>query len=214
MFWNALSMAKSLKKSLIVVMTLTGTLALAGSSYFFGSSIYIHAKAQLGQFLLQQTWQKTIVSQQYIKPWLGADFSPFAELGVSTSENKIIVLNNTSNQSLSWGPSFHQQTSYPGTKGRTIIAVHRDTHGRFLRNLKEGDLVTLTIKEGKQLLYSVDTIAVIDSLKSKLRTNSIKHELILYSCYPLDAVRPGGSMRYVVRAILIKEKLGKLYAQN
>ena len=92
--------------------------------------------------------------------------------------------------------------------------MHVDTHGRFLKNLKRGDLISLKTKEGRSLVYKINAFAVVDASKIKLRVDTAESELILYSCYPFNAVTTGGQMRYVVQAILINKKKGKLYARN
>ena len=187
---------------------------MGGSLYFFGSSMYIQAKAKVAQILLQYAWQKTLITQNQVKPWPSADFYPIAELIIPSTKTKMIVLNKSSGQALAFAPSHHEESVYPGKNGRTIVSMHRDTHGQFLKHLKKGDLITLSIKEGKELFYNVDEISIIDSSKLNLQINIPYHELILYSCYPLDAVMPGGSMRYVIQATLINKQKGKFYVQN
>lgn len=206
-------MAASLRKTLVVVIVLTGTLTLSGSFYFFGSSIYIHAKAHVAQILLHKAWNKTLINHKKNRPWPSADYYPFAELNVPYTK-KMIVLSVATDQALAFGPSFHEQSIYPGEKGRSFIAFHRDTHGRFLKKLKEGDLINLKTKEGNSFLYRVNALTILDSSKINLHVNTPEHELILYTCYPFDAVRAGGPMRYVVQAILINQQKGVIYAQN
>ena len=109
---------------------------------------------------------------------------------------------------------MERQSTYPGKKGRTIISMHRDTHGRFLKNLKEGDLISLKTKEGSNLVYKIYAFAIVDASKIKLRMDTPESELILYSCYPFNAVNTGGPMRYVVQAILTNQLKGELYAKK
>ena len=204
-------MANYIKYNFRKILLVITIILFSSSFYFFGKSIYILGKAEVGQILLNIAWEKTLSSQNNIRPWPSADYYPFAQLSIPSGE-KFIVLSNTSGHSLAFGPTFFEKSSYPGKKGRSLISMHRDTHGQFLKDLRKGDLLNLKTKEGLLLHYKIKFITIIDSSKNKLQLKSQENELILYTCYPFDSINTGGSMRFVVQAILLKDLIGKHYA--
>jgi len=85
---------------------------------------------------------------------------------------------------------------------RTAIAGHRDTHFGFLRRLRRGDEVTLTGPDGVERRYRGEDAAVVEETDLGVLAPTHQPTLTLVTCYPFDALQPGGSLRYVVRAPL------------
>ncbi len=193
-------MQKKSKKILLLIVLTTGIISLTGSIYFFSSSIYINSKAKIAQILLNKAWDQTLINNKEIRPWSSADFYPFAQLYIPSGKT-FIVLNTITGQALSFGPSFDSKSSYPGEKGRTVIGMH-NSHSHFLKDFKKGDIIKIKTKEGFKYIYEVNSLKIIDSSKNKLKLNSSKNEIILYTCYPFNSINTGGSMRFVVQAIL------------
>src|SRR5205823_4776424 len=55
-------------------LVLIGSLLLSGA-LCFGDGIWIYAKAQLAQFLLERAWARTLHGERDVKPWNWADTS-------------------------------------------------------------------------------------------------------------------------------------------
>ncbi|MFT7219327.1 MAG: sortase A [Candidatus Azotimanducaceae bacterium] len=92
-------------------------------------------------------------------------------------------------------------TYVPGTVGTALIGGHRDTHFGVLRTLKKGDRYLVQTRDGRWLAYEIESVEVVDIRKTPAREISDRiDEVILVTCYPFDAVLPGGPRRYVVRA--------------
>ena len=88
----------------------------------------------------------------------------------------------------------------PGAQGNCVIAGHRDTHFRVLKDLRSGDDLILRTPTG-QYLYRVKSLKVVspqdtDSLKP---TNDA--ELNLITCYPFYYAG-SAPKRFVVEARL------------
>jgi sortase A len=81
-----------------------------------------------------------------------------------------------------------------------VISAHRDTHFAFLRELVRGDLVTLDTREGARH-YRVSATQIIDVRYNTLPASDTVDGLLLVTCYPFDALVPGGPLRYVVSAV-------------
>ena len=88
----------------------------------------------------------------------------------------------------------------PGQPGTTLIAGHQDSHFAFLSALQGGDEIRLQAMDGRQFVYRVADITVVDSRQQQLSLQYELAELRLVTCYPFNSLQSGGPLRYVVRA--------------
>ena len=114
----------------------------------------------------------------------------------------LIVLAGVSGRTLAFGPGHAPGSARPGTSGTTIITGHRDTHFRFLAALSPEDEILVEKAGGERWRYRVRKAAVVDSRRAAIRSAAGEPGLVLVTCYPFDAVAPGGPLRYVVVAEL------------
>lgn len=165
----------------------------------WGHAAWIEAKAVLAQVLLEQAWAASLNDDEAHSPWPWADTHPIARLRVPRLGVDQIVLAGASARTLAFGPAHLAASAKPGTTGTTILSGHRDTHFSFLQDLRRGDLIRLTDRDGQADVYIVSGFDVIDARTTRvsLAQSGI---LILTTCYPFDAIVPGGPMRYVVFA--------------
>jgi len=161
--------------------------------------VYIHAKAALAQVLLQRAWQSSLASGDDTRPWPWADTWPVARLRAPKFDIDQIVLAGASGDVLAFAPGLVQQSAAPGEHGHSVISAHRDTHFRFLKNLQSGDALYLTKRHGHEQRYRVTAMRVIDTRTTGVMLSE-GNGLTLVTCYPFDAVAPGGPLRYLVRA--------------
>ena len=172
-----------------------------------GSAGKIYAKAWLAQTLLEQAWQRTLNGELSVRPWPWADTWPVAELVVPRLGVRRIVLLGDSGRVLAFSPGYTEASAFPGTDGNTVISGHRDTHFRFLKDIKHGDRIELKTTEG-DFVYTVSDQVVVDQRYFWLKENSDiqpdgqapSGSLILVTCYPFDALTPGGNARFLVVA--------------
>jgi sortase A len=177
-------------------------LALAGL-ILFGQGAAIHAKAWLAQILLERAFTKTIATGHPTKPWSWADTWPVARIEVKRLHAGAIVLAGSSGQALAFGPGHVELTSDPGERGVAVYAAHRDTHFRFLRDVVAGDEIDVTRSDGKRFRYRVDGSSVVRFDASGIDPLSDGYELVLSTCWPLDALTPGPE-RYLLHATMIE----------
>ena len=164
-----------------------------------GRGAWIHVKARLAQHLLQQAWARTVRGEDRARPWPWADTWPVARLRVPAHGIDLIVLSGVSGRTLAFGPGHAPDSAAPGTPGTAIVTGHRDTHFRFLERVKQGDEVDVELPGGRLTRLTVETMSVVDSRTAVIRSED-RAGLILVTCYPFDAVVPGGPLRYVVTA--------------
>jgi len=181
---------------------------VAGTALFgFGlwqaaTGLYIHAKAILAQELLEQAWQRTLGGRAQAKPWPWADTWPVARLTARGLDGWVYVLADASGRSLAFGPGHVAGTAAPGTAGNSVIAGHRDTHFRFLQVLAADDRVTLETADGAARAYRIVDKRIVDTRRAQGVQASDQPMLTLVTCYPFDAIDPGGPLRYVVTAVV------------
>jgi len=166
-----------------------------------GKATYIHAKAGLAKYLLRSSWQETMEKGDAVKPWAWSDTWPVARMIVPEHEIDLVVLEGDSGNVLAFGPGHMTLSSLPGQPGNSIISGHRDTSFRFLERLRVGDRITVQTREGSMVPYKVVSTQIIDEAVLDLNVEEEDVPLLtLVTCYPFDAVVPGGPQRYLVFA--------------
>lgn len=173
-------------------------LCLGFGAWQLGHGLYIKAKAELAQVLLERAWQQTLADGKQHKAWPWADTWPVAKLEFPALGESRIVLSNASGEALAFGPGHLLGSPSPGNRGITIIAGHRDTHFSFLRELKSDDAVFLTTARGTGRRYSVGATEIVNADNSHIDPHA-GTGLALVTCYPFDA-RESGPLRYIVFA--------------
>jgi sortase A len=166
----------------------------------FGHGAWIYAKASVAQVLLRRAWRLTVLGGTPVAPWPSADTRPIARLRAPRLEEDVIVLAGVSGRSLAFGPGHLDGSARPGEPGNCVISAHRDTQFAFLRRLEIGDVVDLETPDGGRHRYRVFERRVAHKSQVGLLQGTPEPTLTLVTCYPFDAVAPGGPLRYVVRA--------------
>ncbi len=165
---------------------------------------WIPAKAWLAQGLMQHAWVRTTDGDRDAKPWPWADTSPVAMLSAMDGEVELIVLAGGSGRTLAFAPGHLSTSALPGDPGNSVIAGHRDTHFRFLKDIKAGDVLAVTRSDGRQLHFEVFALDIVDARRGSIVLDTDAPMLTLVTCYPFDATAAGGPLRYVVTAALLR----------
>lgn len=169
------------------------------------SGAYIHGKAWLAQQLIASAWTRTLAGEREVKPWPWADTWPVARLQVTGTVIDLYVLADASGRSLAFGPGYVSSSAAIGA-GNTVIAGHRDTHFAFLRDLHAGDDLEIQTVDGRAWRFQVEETHVFDSRRERLAFGDGAATVTLLTCYPFDAIAPGGPLRYVAVAGLLKSE--------
>jgi sortase A len=164
------------------------------------AGFWLPAKAELAQHLLNRAWDRTTDGDAAAKPWPWADTHPVARLTLPGGGEPMTVLAGASGRNLAFAPALLDGSAAPGTHGVTVIAGHRDTHFRTLAALAIGDDLKLERPDGSVYVYRVTDLDVVDSAHAELRLDADESIVVLVTCWPFEAVTPGGSWRYVVTA--------------
>jgi sortase A len=176
---------------------IAAALLLGLGAWQLGEGAYIHAKAALAQVLLEDAWTRTLAGEDRVRPWPWADTWPVARLRLPRQSEDLIVLAGDSGRSLAFGPGHRFGTALPGDRGTSLIGGHRDTHFAALRELAVGDEAFVQTASGAWRRYSVTATAVVPDTAMPVLSRE-RSVILLVTCYPFDALRPGGHERYVV----------------
>jgi len=177
----------------------TGVL-LAVVAWHAGRAAWIEAKAHLAQTLIRRAWRQSSAGAGDVRPWPWADTQPVARLMVPRRGVDTFVLAGASGRTLAFGPGHLDGTPRPGARGNAVISGHRDTHFAFLRRLESGDLVVVENRDGRRRRFIVSSTRVVDRRDVGVVADVGDTRLTLVTCYPFEAIRPGGPLRYVVVA--------------
>ena len=113
------------------------------------------------------------------------------------------VLEGTDDATLAKAAGHIEDTPFPGQPGNVGIAGHRDTTFRAVRNLKLGDVLTLTTS-GAVLHYRITWMKVVEPDDVYVLDPTRKPALTLVTCYPFQFIGHAPH-RYIVRAELVGE---------
>jgi sortase A len=165
-----------------------------------GQGIYIHAKAVVAQVLLHRAWDRTLAGEPQTKPWSWADTWPVARLVVPDRDVDVLILAGSNGRTIAFGPGHVFGTPLPGEPGNSVVGGHRDTNLSFLEDISIGTEISVQRPNGVWMRYRVQSIAVVDQHDTWVMASDNSTRLTLITCYPFNALRAGGPLRYIVTA--------------
>lgn len=172
---------------------------LAAGTALGSQGVVLRAKALVAQVLLERAWQASVSSGRPQKPWSWADTWPVARLSFPELGRSAIVLADAGGEALAFAPAHVAGSPLPGEPGTSLVAGHRDTHFRFIRELRPGDEIEVTSPDGKSRAFRVTGSAIVHARASGIETDGPVRRLALVTCWPFDALGRG-PLRYVVFA--------------
>ena len=95
----------------------------------------------------------------------------------------------------------YPSSALPGEGGNVVLAGHRDTFFRPLRNIRRGDRIILETPRAT-LDYRVETTAVVNPNDVAVLAPTAGNILTLVTCFPFYYIGPAPH-RFIVRAKLV-----------
>ena len=92
-------------------------------------------------------------------------------------------------------------TPLPGQDGNVVLAGHRDTFFRALKDIRADDIVRITTLRGR-FEYVVEATAVVEPTRTDVLDATSQPSVTLVTCYPFYLVGDAPD-RFVVRARLL-----------
>ena len=111
----------------------------------------------------------------------------------------VVVLEGSDTDELRLGVGRVRNSSLPSESGNVVIAGHRDTFFRSLREIRKGDQISLRTPEGT-FPYTVDWTSVVNPKDTSVIMPTRSPALTLVTCYPFYYVG-SAPQRFIVRAL-------------
>jgi sortase A len=186
---------------------LLSLLLLAGGSclLYLGAREYFDSRA--GQYQAAREFERPVPDTPETRAATGsASISPLrkgdtvARLKIPRLDAELYVVEGDGPRELRRGPGHLSGTAMPGESGNCVIAGHRDTHFRVLKDIREGDDIVLQTDSG-QYLYRVRRTEVVSPENTSALQPTSNAALNLITCYPFYYVG-SAPKRFVVEAQL------------
>lgn len=126
-----------------------------------------------------------------------------ARLWVPQLGKEEFILRGATKRNLLRGAAWLGESAPPGSQGNCIIAGHRDTHFRFLKQLREGDEVVVEPDRERRYRYRVTGLEIVKQTHTEYLKATREAALTLITCYPFYYIGKA-PMRYIVRADMVE----------
>jgi len=178
------------------VLLAAGLLALAYAAYVVVDARSFQAVEQ--QRLDRARRQAAAMPATRTAASAPVDGGSIGELVIPRLGLAVIVVQGDSAKILRRAVGHLPGTALPGESGNVVLAGHRDTFFRPLRNVRAGDVITLKTRDG-DFEYLVESTAVVTPSDVKVLQPTGGRTLTLITCFPFFYLGPAPD-RFVVRA--------------
>ena len=184
-------------------------LCLGGIATVTGGAA-VPVKARLAQSKMERTFEQRLTehrterasattSQASRTASVPPAQGPIARITVGRLGVKEYVLaGEPSHEQLAQGPTLLKAAT--AASPVTVLAAHRDTHFRFIRDLREGDEITLQSVTGDRQRYQVVRFETVRWNAFSYPLDPARPLLALTTCFPFGGTEYGGPLRRVVWA--------------
>ena len=173
--------------------------------WLIGQGAIIPAKAKAAQILLERAFAESVRTGQAVRPWPWADATPVARIRVPRLGVDEIVLSGGSGEAMAFGPTLLSGSGELGRRGTAVFAAHRDTHFRFLGELRPGDVIEVEGPDGRKLRYRAGRGQIVRYDAFGVNRQSGRPSIALVTCWPIGGTARG-PWRYVAMAEKIPER--------
>jgi sortase A len=180
------------------VLWVTGCLALGYCAFNWGRAKYDQAQAN---------WALDHVlpgdpGSGGDAPQSSAEGSLVGRIDIPRLDLSAIVFEGTTDDTLARGVGHLRGTAGPGERGNLVLAGHRDTFFRELRDIRRGDKIRVKAPDG-EYQYSVDSTAIVHPNQTEVLRPSDDATLTLITCYPFSYIG-NAPERFIVHAHFTK----------
>jgi sortase A len=189
----------------------TGSLTLQGAFYFFlaagvvalGYAGYVVAEARAYQAIQRSKFESASQSQsqsqsQSEERHPAIEGSAIGEVKIARLGLSVMFVQGDSPRILRRAVGHISKTALPGERGNVVLTAHRDSFFRPLRNIRQGDAITIETLGG-EYQYQVDWTDVVSPSDVRVLEPSSENTLTLVTCFPFYYIGPAPK-RFIVRA--------------
>ena len=195
---------KTLKRRPLVLCALY-YLFLIGGILGLAYAGYVMAEAHVYQASEEVRFKNVTLSEE---PHVVSQGDTIGEMRILRLGLKVFFVQGDSYKILRHAVGHLPETALPGEWGNVVLAGHRDSFFRPLRNIQTGDAITLRTPGG-DFQYEVESTAVVPPSDIQVLEPSSERTLTLITCFPFYYVGPAPN-RFIVRARQVGPLLGRL----
>ena len=160
-----------------------------------------------GQLGYSKKYQLYLMSQLKAQPAIAASLptSPrlrngdlVGRLDIVDRKISVVVVEGVDEETLAVAAGHVPGTSLPGSNGNVVIAAHRDTFFRELRNIQVGNTIQVSTPRGT-FDYSVTKTEIVNPSETRVLESNGHSELTLITCYPFSFLG-AAPQRFIVHA--------------
>jgi sortase A len=160
-----------------------GARALLGAGLLaLGYSAYVVIDAQAYQAIELRQFERDAAPHALPEPAAVAG-SVIGELRISRLDLTAVVVQGDSAGILRRAVGHLAETALPGDAGNVVLAGHRDTFFRPLKDIRTGDVVTVRTARG-DFQYVVESTKVVPPTDMRVLEPTGGHTLTLITCFP------------------------------
>jgi sortase A len=208
--------SRAVVRGLVLLAALT--LCLMGAANLT-QGLAVPVKAHIGQTLLHREFEQRLAqapkaeiagssvvasrSRKTASPVSTARDTPYGALFarltvVRLGVSEVVMTGDATDDRLDRGPVVIKRGDVASPI--TILAAHRDTHFAFIKDLREGDVVSLLSATGEVEQYRIVYLETVRWDRFSYPLNPARPQLALATCYPFGGTEYGGPWRRVAWA--------------
>lgn len=126
----------------------------------------------------------------------------FGDIIIDSVSLNVPVFNGDNEEQLLKGAGHFNGSRFPGEGGNVVLAGHRNSVFKKLKDVAAGDLMTLNTTYGKYV-YKISEIKIVDGNDQSIIQPMDSEKLTLYTCYPFNYIGHAPK-RYVVIGDLVE----------
>jgi sortase A len=174
-----------------------GCLALGYCAFLWGRAQYDQAE---GNWALEHALpgDPMRVAGPSKRPPDRAEGSLVGRIDIPRLDLSAVVFEGTTDDTLARGVGHLRGSAGPGERGNLVLAGHRDTFFRELRNIREGDEVNIKGPQG-EFEYKVESTTIVNPDQTEVLEPGNGDTLTLITCYPFRYIG-NAPQRFIVRA--------------
>ncbi|MBV8730189.1 MAG: class D sortase [Acidobacteriia bacterium] len=164
-------------------LQLLSGIVIAFGAFLLARGVRVVVESRVGQSTAEREFrerEQQSPARRAGPPKLG---EPVAKLSIPRLGTELYVFEGTDGPDLRLGPGHMPGTVMPGDKGNCVIAAHRDTHFRVLKDVHQGDQIVLENSAGR-FVYVVDDTSIVRPTNTRPLQPTRSAVLNLITCYP------------------------------
>lgn len=170
-----------------------------GSYNYFRSAYYISSLFLRNDYKIAKPLKTNAIENSITFPKYG---DKFGDLIIDKASINIPVFHGDSEEQLLKGAGHYNGSRFPGEGSNVVLAGHRNSVFKGLKNVSKGDTIILNTNYGKYV-YKISEIKITKGNDNSIVQPMSSEKLTLYTCYPFDYIGNAPN-RYVVISDLIQ----------